>query len=70
MTETDNLTDEELAAYEYPVIEEADEDASPGDLSGGRTDKDGVIEDDTGSLVDVEAFNDEPVASSTEGDAR
>ena len=67
---TDNLTDEELAAYENPVIEEADEDASPGDLSGGRTDVDGVIEDDTGSLVDVEAFNDEPDASSTEGDAR
>jgi hypothetical protein len=32
---TDNLTDEERAEYENPVIEEADEDASPGDLSGG-----------------------------------
>jgi hypothetical protein len=70
MTETDNLTDEELVAYKNPVNEEADEDASPGDLSGGRTDEDGGIEDDTGSLVDVEAFNDEPDASSTEGDTR
>lgn len=67
---TDNLTDEERAEYENPVIEEADEDASPGDLSGGRTDEDGGIDDDAGSLVDVEAFNDEPDASSTEGDAR
>lgn len=67
---TDNLTDEERAEFENPVIEEADEDASPGDLSGGRTDEDGGIDDDAGSLVDVEAFNDEPDASSTEGDAR
>jgi len=70
MAETHNLTGEELTGRKAPMIEEADPDASPGDLSGGRTDKDGVIEDDTGSLVDVEAFNDEPVASYTEGDAR
>jgi len=64
-----NLTDEERAELENPVIEEADEDAGPGNLSGERTDEDGGIDDDSGFLEDVEAFDDEPVASSV-GDAR
>jgi hypothetical protein len=67
---TDNLTDEERAELDSPVIEEVDEDADPGDLSGGRTDEDGGIDDDSGFLEDVEAHDDEPVASSAGDDQR
>jgi hypothetical protein len=68
---TDNLTDEERAELENPVIEEADADAGPGDLYGGPTDvPGGGIDDDSGFLEDVEAYDDEPVASSADEDAR
>ena len=68
---TDNLTDEERAELENPVIEEADEDASPSDLSGEPTDvPGGGIDDDSGFLEDVEADNDKPTASSEGGDVR
>jgi len=70
MSETDNLAAEELAEHENPVIEEADDDASPGDLSGGRTDVDGGIDDDSGFLEDVAAQDDEPAASSAGDDQR
>jgi hypothetical protein len=73
MTETTNV-DENLTYEErttVPVIEEADEDASPGDLSGEPTDvPDGGIDDDTGFLEDVDANDDEPTASSEGEDAR
>jgi hypothetical protein len=74
MTETDNftenLTEEELAEYQKPQIEEADEDAEPGDLSGGRTDVDGGIDDDSGFLEDVDAYANEPAAPPADGDAQ
>jgi len=66
MTDTDNLTDEELTERANPVIEEEDEDASPGDLSGERTDEDGGIDDDSGFLEDVEAHDDELAASTAD----
>ncbi len=51
------------------MIEEADEDASPGDLSGEPTDvPGGGIDDDSGFLEDVEADDDELTASSGVGD--
>jgi hypothetical protein len=67
---TDNLTDDEREELENPVTEEADEDASPGDLSGGRTDEDGGIDDDSGFLQNVDANDDEPTASSAGDDQR
>jgi hypothetical protein len=67
---TDNLTDDERAELQNPVIEEADEDAGPGDLSGGRTDEDGGIDDDSGFLQDVDANDEEPAASSAGDDQR
>ena len=74
MTETDNLadnlTDDERDELENPVIEGADEDASPGDLSGGRTDEDGGIDDDSGFLQNVDSNDDERAASSDGDDQR
>ena len=68
---TDNLTDEERAELDNPVIEEADEDASPGDLSGEPTDvPGGGIDDDSGFLEDVEADDDQLTASSEGGETR
>jgi hypothetical protein len=70
MTETHNLTDEERAEQAQPVFEAPDEDASPGDLSGGPLDvPNGVIEDDSGFREDVEAYDHEPDASSAGDDA-
>jgi hypothetical protein len=61
------ITDEEPTEVEEPVIEEADEDATPGDLSGGPTDvPGGGIDDDSGFVEEVEAGDDE-VAGSSEG---
>jgi len=75
MTETDNVTDnlttEERDQLEKPVIEAADEDASPGDLSGEPTDvPGGGIDDDSGFLEDPGPDDDEPAALSEGGDAR
>ena len=68
---TDNLTEEERDQLDKPVIEAADEDATPGDLSGGPTDvPGGGIEDDSGFLEDPEADGHGPAASSEGGDAR
>jgi hypothetical protein len=75
MTETtnvdENLTDEERDYLKNQPIEEADADASPGDLSGEPTDVlGGGIDDDSDFLEEVDANDDEPTASSEGGDAR
>ena len=74
MTETDNLTDnmtaEERDEHDNPPTESADPDATPGDLSGERTDADGGIEDDSGFIEDVGAYDHEPYAAPAGEDAQ
>jgi len=75
MTQTDNVdvnvTVEELHELQAPVIEAADADATPGDLSGEPTDvPGGGIDDDSGFLEDPVAGDNGPAASSEGGDTR